>query len=144
MERYVLNKIKLRSWWFLPCTYIRDDGMYATKTDEESFAVLKCCDGIQMLEETDTVKRLLEQELILKAQEGETTEEKRLWKHYENRYMPGLHLTITTRCNFNCIHCFEAEDSDIKREEMSLEDCLDRCHILISRKLCLIHMFLLN
>ncbi|MBR2769277.1 MAG: radical SAM protein [Solobacterium sp.] len=123
MERYVLNKIKLRSWWFLPCTCIRDEGMYATKLDEESFAVLKRCDGIQMLEETDTVKRLLEQKMIRKAEEGETTEENRLWKHYENRYMPGLHLTVTTRCNFNCIHCFEAEDSDIKREEMSLEDC---------------------
>lgn len=31
-------------------------------------------------------------------------------------------INITERCNFNCLHCYEAVDNEIPRNEMSLEN----------------------
>ena len=92
-------------------------------TLQEEFEQLKKCDGLCDLEETQLTRSLLEKQWIRPAKEGETTDPYLLHRSYDNRYVLNMGINITERCNFNCLHCYEAVDNEILREEMSLENC---------------------
>lgn len=50
--------------------------------------------------------------------------------HFDNYYMPRVYLQITGRCNFNCKHCFAAEDNNPLVTEWDYEEILkllDQC-----------------
>ena len=66
--------------------------------------------------------KLLARGLIRPAKDGEETEEFLKLREYNNRYVLNMGINITERCNFNCLHCYEAVDNGIPRNEMSLEN----------------------
>ena len=126
MGKYVLNNIALRSWWLAPFACVEGIGEEQRRVrslTKEEFNLLCMCDGEKDLEETDLLKSLLEKKFIRPAQEGEKTDPFLLPREYDNRCVPCMGINITERCNFNCIHCYEAVDNDIPRNEMSYEDC---------------------
>ena len=40
----------------------------------------------------------------------------------DNRYFPAMNWMITGKCNYNCLHCFNAADNSPLMAEFSLEE----------------------
>ena len=126
MGTYVLNNTALRSWWLLPraiVTGIGKEHRSVLSVSKEEFEFLKKCDGQTELSESELTKMLLARGLIRAAAKGERNEPYLDHRSYENRYVLNMGINITERCNFNCLHCYEAVDNQIPRSEMSLSDC---------------------
>ena len=121
---YVLNKnIALRSWRLVPYAYyIKHDEM-AHGLKKEEFELLSLCDGLHDIEESELTKSLVERRMISPVEKGgaELTE----WQKplvCDNRYMPHMNWMITGKCNYNCLHCFNAKDNAPLQSEWSLEE----------------------
>lgn len=124
--RYVLNNIALRSWWLVPRAYVTGIGeeqRQVKSLTKEEFEVLKICDGKIPVPDSATLNSLLERKMIRPSTAGEGMDHFLMLREYNNRYFRNMTLNITERCNFNCLHCYEAVDNQISRSEMSLADC---------------------
>ena len=120
---YILNKnIALRSWWRVPYAYYIKDTRDAQKLTKEEFELLSLCDGQTDLEDSELLSRLEVRGFIEKCEKGE----KALgpWQKMEcdNRYFPAMNWMITGKCNYNCLHCFNASDNSPLMAEFSLEE----------------------
>ena len=60
---------------------------------------------------------------------------------YANRYFPAMNWMITGKCNYNCIHCFNAADNAPLMSEWSMEEA--EC-LLDQARNCGIHAFTLT
>ena len=89
----------------------------------DDFELLKLCDGKTPVPVSAATEDLMKRKLIRPAKEGEETDPFLMLREYKNRYFLNMDLNITERCNFNCLHCYEAVDNQISRSEMSLSDC---------------------
>ncbi len=89
----------------------------------DDFELLKLCDGKTPVPVSAATEDLMKRKLIRPAMEGEETDPFLMLREYKNRYFLNMDLNITERCNFNCLHCYEAVDNQISRSEMSLSDC---------------------
>lgn len=125
-ERFVLNHIALRSWWLAPRAYVTGIGeeqRTVKSLTRDDFELLKLCDGKTPVPVSAATEDLMKRKLIRPAKEGEETDPFLMLREYKNRYFLNMDLNITERCNFNCLHCYEAVDNQISRSEMSLSDC---------------------
>ncbi len=126
MGRYILNNIAIRSWWLAPYTYVEGIGeerRHERRLTREEFELLKRCDGEADIPGSELLDSLLERKLLRKAADGEKTDPFLLHRSYDNRLVPCMALYVTERCNFNCLHCYEAVSNERPRREISLEDC---------------------
>lgn len=89
----------------------------------DDFELLRLCDGKTPVPVSAATEDLMKRKLIRPAKEGEETDPFLMLREYKNRYFLNMDLNITERCNFNCLHCYEAVDNQISRSEMSLSDC---------------------
>ena len=129
--RYIIsNNVALRSWKLVPCAcYVRGH-QYAQKLSREQFELLKKCDGVQELEQTELLRLLERAGVVREARPGETWSEWSRPRSFGNRYFPCVNWAITGKCNFNCRHCFMAADNAPMLGEFSWEECvsfLDEC-----------------
>lgn len=120
---YILNpNIGLRSWWRTPYAYYIKGVRDAKRLTKEEFEFLSLCDGKTELEETVLAKSLLSRNMIASCGK----EEKQLspWQMMtcDNRYFPAMNWMITGRCNYNCLHCFNASDNSPLMSEFTLEE----------------------
>ena len=126
MGVYILNNTALRSWWLVPRSivrYIGEEHRIVESVTKEEFEFLKKCDGQTDLPETALSKSFLDRGLIRTAEDGGKNDPYLEYRAYDNRYVLNMGINITERCNFNCLHCYEAVDNQIPRSEMSLSDC---------------------
>ena len=124
--RYLLNPhIALRSWKLVPYAYYIKGERNAQGLKKEEFEFLCACDGKTELpsdNESPLVRRLLENGFIHAAKEGEILSD---WSRplvCSNRYFPAMNWMITGRCNYNCLHCFNAADNAPLMSEWSMEE----------------------
>lgn len=121
--KYILSEnIALRSWWYVPYAYYVRNVRNAVGLKKEEFEILSCCDGIQELEDNPVIHSLLEKQLCRIAKEGDTLLDWQKYKECENRYMPAMNWMITGKCNYNCLHCFNAADNAPLMSEWTLEE----------------------
>lgn len=121
--KYILNEnIALRSWWLVPHAYYIRHRRFAAGLKKEEFDILRCCDGIQELDDSLVLRRLIEKKFCRAAKEGETLTEWQRHKICDNRYMPAMNWMITGKCNYNCLHCFNAADNTPLMSEWSLKE----------------------
>lgn len=119
---YILNHdIALRSWWLVPFAYYRKGLRDAAKLTKEEFDFLTLCDGKQELPENELSKQLMEKGLIYPAN-GESLTDWQKARYCDNRYFPAINWMITGRCNFNCLHCFNAADNTRLQSEFTLDE----------------------
>ncbi len=126
MAVYVLNDTALRSWWMLQRAVVKNisgEQRSVASVSKEEFDLLLKCDGQTMIPESELSKNLLERRLIRVAEDGERNDPYLDHRSYDNRCVPNMGINITERCNFNCLHCYEAVDNQIPRSEMSLSSC---------------------
>ncbi|MGN0813049.1 MAG: radical SAM protein [Candidatus Coproplasma sp.] len=121
---YVLNKnIALRSWRLVPYAYYVRHDRTAHGLKREEFELLSLCDGLHEIAESELTKNLERRGMIFPVQRGEETLTD--WQKplvCDNRYMPSMNWMITGRCNYNCLHCFNAKDNAPLQSEWSLEE----------------------
>ena len=120
---YILNEmIALRSWWRVPYAYYIKGVRNAQKLTKEEFELLLCCDGHSEIENSELLTSLLERGLVSECKKGEKSLSP--WQRMEcdNRYFPAMNWMITGKCNYNCLHCFNASDNSPLMSEFSLEE----------------------
>lgn len=124
--RYILNEnIALREWTLVPyACYIKGE-RNARGLKREEFEFLALCDGENELpseSESALAKVLLEKGFIHMAESGEKLSEWSRVRVCPNRYFPAMNLMITGKCNYNCIHCFNAADNAPLMSEWSMDE----------------------
>lgn len=140
--RYILSEhIALRSWRLVPYAYYVKGQQFARGLREEEFRFLLGCDGESEQEPSAPAEALLERGLIRPAEPGETLTD---WQRYlacDNRYMPQMNLQLTARCNYNCLHCFNAVDNAPLHAQFGFEELTK---LLDEARDCGIHALLLT
>lgn len=140
---YLLNpKYALRSWWLVPYAYYTAHHPYAGKLTKEEFEFLAQCDGEQELPESALAKALVERGMITPCEKG--TARLNPWQKpmsCNNRYVPHIMISLTGRCNLNCLHCFNAADHAALQSEFSMET-IDR--LLDEAQACGVHAVVLT
>ena len=123
MKRYILSPdIALRSWWLVPYAYYVRNEEFAQGLKEEEFELLLACDGKTELPATQLLHKLQERGLIRPWKEGDTLSDWQKYRRCENRYFPKINWMITGKCNYNCLHCFNAADNAPLTSEWSLAE----------------------
>ena len=121
---YILNgAVALRSWRLVPYAYYVRNERTARGLKKEEFERLSLCDGLHDLPEDGLSQSLAARQLIFPTEKGQLrlTE----WQKpmvCDNRYMPSMNWMITGKCNYNCLHCFNARDNAPLQSEWSLEE----------------------
>ena len=124
--RYILNpNIALRSWRLVPYAYYIKGERNAEGLKKEEFEFLSACDGKTDLpteNESALYRELIEKGFIHKAASGEKLSDWSRARVFENRYFPAMNLMITGKCNYNCIHCFNAADNAPLMSEWTMDE----------------------
>jgi len=120
----ICDNIALRSWKFIPRTYIVKNDWLAKGLSKEVFDMLLLCDGEHDLTPNAMTASLEKQRLIVRCAKGERPSDWSMHKTYENRYFAKMNFMITGKCNFNCLHCFNAADNAPLMTEWSFDDAV--------------------
>ena len=128
---YLLEKgVQLRTWIATGGTFFKPglDSPYPLAQDD--YALLKRCDGVTALPEPhqgEQGKRLAHfarAGLIRPCVCGEAPLEPFQVLECNNRFFPRMYWEVTSRCPYNCLHCFNASDEARSNEEFSLEESM--------------------
>ena len=96
------------------------------------------CDGEHDLETDSMVMLLAMRGLIEPCEKGERPGTWSAFREYGNACFPMMNLMVTGKCNFNCLHCFNAADNAALMTEWSFEDV---CELLDQARDCGITSF---
>lgn len=102
------ESIGLRSWNLVPYAYYRCGERNAKQLSQEAFELLVRCDGLQDIEDGVLLRRLEAEGFLHVCEEGEYHLMPWQVERCNNRYFPAMNWMITERCNFDCLHCFNA------------------------------------
>ena len=123
---YILNpNIALRSWMFVPYAYYIKGERNAKGLTAEEFAFLTECDGRSELPdeaESPLARKFLADGFIRRAESSDVLSDWSRPRLCPNRYFPAMNWMITGKCNYNCIHCFNAADNAPLMSEWSMDE----------------------
>lgn len=121
--KYILKpNIALRSWWYVPYAYYVKGDFRAKKLQKDEFEFLSLCDGDHELPENEFAKKLMERGFIQKACCEDSVSSWQQTKFCNNRYFPLINWMLTGKCNYNCLHCFNAADNKQLQSEFTLDE----------------------
>ena len=124
--RYILNpNIALRSWQLVPYAYYIKGERNAKGLKKDEFEFLSACDGKTDLpneKESPLACQFLANGFIHAAGDEETLSDWSKPRTCLNRYFPAMNWMITGKCNYNCIHCFNAADNAPLMSEWSMDE----------------------
>ena len=114
--------VALRSWTDAPYTCIRRFEARPQPLSSNAFETAMSCDGTKDLPASKILETLLLEDIIRECRykERELTDWQRLRIH-PFHVTPWLSLEITGKCNYNCLHCFNAKDNRPLMAEMSAD-----------------------
>ena len=119
---YILNpNIALRSWRLVPYAYYIKGARDARGLKKDEFELLLKCDGKTELDDNSPlVRKFSEYGIIAPARNGDELSEWQKHLDCDNRYFPAMEYAITGKCNYNCLHCFNAADNSPLMSEWTL------------------------
>ncbi len=132
----IRDNIALRSWQFVPGAYYRKGELPAFPLSSKQMDVLCLCDGMHefpavtdhsVASDDETVAMLAEaidEGLIEECKKGESPTKWSTYRDIPIRHFPKMNFMLTGRCNYNCIHCFNAADNAPLMSEWSYEDAI--------------------
>lgn len=121
--KYILNpQISLRSWWYVPYAYYMKGIFNAKKLQKEEYEFLSLCDGEHDLPKNELSVSLTKRGFISPSRDGDTMSDCQRAKFCDNRYFPLANWMITGKCNYNCLHCFNAADNAKLQSEFTMEE----------------------
>lgn len=118
----ISDLIAFRSFADLGFAYYKKGGRSAIPLSKKEASVLLLADGMHDLDTDETVLLLVMKRLMEPCSKGEVPSEWSAFRSCENPYFPMMNLMITGKCNFNCLHCFNAADNDRLNTEWSFEE----------------------
>ena len=118
----ITDNVALRRWSDLGFAVYWRGVRSAFPLSAKQAAVMLLCDGEHDIETDDTVLLLVMKRLIEPCEKGEQPTAWSAFRSYDNVYFPMMNLMITGKCNFNCLHCFNAADNAAMMTEWSFED----------------------
>lgn len=130
MAKYLLNEnTALRSWTDAPYAIYNRSSRTAVKIPAQDYLFLVKCDGMTDIPEDDKTEAgraeaLLKHGIIKRLSgngEDAGLSDWQLPRFYPNEMFYDSVVEITERCNYNCLHCFNAADLEISRNELKLE-----------------------
>lgn len=116
------ENVALRSWRLVPYAYYRQGERNAIGLKKEEFELLSLCDGHHDLPQSALLDLLLQRGLARQCAQGETLTEWQKPRYCDNRYFPAMNWMITGKCNYNCLHCFNAADNARLQSEFTWEE----------------------
>ena len=90
--------------------------------NEKDFMLLLDCDSKHDLNESEALHVLTDKGIIEPCGKGEASSGRVFHQHHEHRYVQAINLMVTGKCNYNCLHCFNASDNADRMEEWELKD----------------------
>ncbi len=130
--------IALRSWPDAPCAYYEKNRPFAFPLKAGEYMAMTLCDGQNDLKENDLIRSLLARNLIRPCEKGQAPDPWSRPRKLDHVYLPRMNLMITGKCNYNCLHCFNAADNAPLMDEWSFEEI---CDLLDQCRDCGIHAF---
>ncbi len=118
------EEIALRSWRLVPYAYYIRGQREAVGLRREEFELLSMCDGQHELPDSDLLDRMMRRGMISRCEGGEALTEWQKPRICDNRYFPAMNWMITGRCNYNCLHCFNAADNSRLQTEFTREEAM--------------------
>lgn len=134
----ICDHIALRSWEYVPFAFYVRNKPYAIKLEKEEFSLMLLCDGEYDLADQELLKDLEQRGLIETCRRGEHPSRWSEHRSFPHRYFPKMNLMITGKCNYNCLHCFNAADNAPLMAEWSYEDLTE---LLDQARDCGVHAF---
>ncbi len=125
--QYILgSQVVLRGYQNMPYSYYFRGLGGASSISQKEFCLLKKMyvpyPAEQLTsEEHEESRRLLRLGLIKEYRGGETVQEYQKYRFCSCPYTPNVNWAVTGRCNYNCLHCFNAGGSEADKEEFSKE-----------------------
>ncbi len=120
---YILNKsAALRSWVRSPYAYYIRGVRDAQRLTREEYEILCLCDAMHDIEDSKLIEDLKNKGFAIPCKKGEYSFLDWQNKKYENRYFPAMNWMITGKCNYNCLHCFNASDNSPLQSEWTLDE----------------------
>ena len=110
---------------FVPGAYYVKNELTAKSLSPEELDALLLCDGEHDIMPSLIISDLLSRGLIEECKKGDHPSEWSAYRSYPHRHFPAMNFMITGKCNYNCIHCFNAADNAPLMSEWSLEDAID-------------------
>ena len=119
--------VALRGWQLVPWAYYIRGEEEARRLTQEEFDILSKCDGKTDISPSPVLESLIDKGLCAPIGEpaganAALTEWQR-FRYCDNRYFPSVNWAVTGRCNFNCLHCFNAADNAPLMSEFTWEQC---------------------
>ena len=121
----ITDEVALRSWPELGFAACRRGARTAVPLSRKQAAIMALCDGEHDIATDATVMLLAMKKLIEPCEKGAHPSAWSALREYDNAYFPLMGLMITGKCNFNCLHCFNAADNAALMTEWSFEDICD-------------------
>ena len=121
----ICDNVALRAWQGVPHAYYLRGSLHAKPLSNRDFFALLLCDGQTDLDKSKTLASLEERGLITACARGEVPSAWSRFTRYGNVYMPKMNLMLTGKCNFNCLHCFNAADNAPLMSEWSYDELCD-------------------
>lgn len=134
----ISDNIALRSWQFVPRAYYVRNEPYAKGLTHEEFELMRLCDGGHDITPSELTESLESRGLIEMCRQGECPSEWSAHKSYAHRYFPKMNFMITGKCNYNCLHCFNAADNSPIMTEWTFEDAVK---LISQAQDCGVHAF---
>ena len=132
----ISDQVALRSWPKVPCAYYVRYVPYAQPIGRREFDAMLLCDGEHDLEFDETIALLVLKGLVVACDKGDHPSPWSRHRSFANRHFPKMNLMITGRCNYNCLHCFNAADNAPLMTEWAFEEL---CDLLDQARDCGIH-----
>lgn len=122
MQYILAENIALRSWQLVPYAYYVKGSRNANGLKKDEYNLLLLCNGKEEIENSELLQSLISRGLCKEAKQGETLSDWQKEKVCDNRYFPAMNWMITSKCNYNCLHCFNAADNNRLQNEFTLEE----------------------
>lgn len=127
MKCILSKNIALRSYRDYRYRLIKYHNPRGEGISREEFDFLLLCDGkndIPKGEYEDLVSEFYRRKIIREAGAGEELTPWQRDIYHDNNYIPNINLQVTGKCNFNCLHCFNAKDNERLNTELSLSQVI--------------------
>ena len=132
------DTVALRGWKNIPYAYCLKDSVFAMPLSKRDFLALLLCDGKTELGPSEVLSSLEKRGFISACERGKEPSPWSRYIKYENTYMPKMNLMLTGKCNYNCLHCFNALDNAPLMGEWGFDEL---CDLLDQARDCGIHAF---
>ena len=116
------DNIAFRYWPDAGYMYYEKGSFHAKYLTVKQAQIMLMCGSEHDIDTDDTVMLLALRKIITCCEKGEKNSEWSSFKKYNNKFFQDMNLMITGKCNYNCLHCFNAADNSALMTEWSLED----------------------